>query len=219
MTDHWKCSLTAALEFVFLGSVFLAVPYIVSLDAMVFENDVEEYSLTEVLQSILVLATAVLFLLSSIRCPPTRGFSVLLAGFFTCIFIREGDLYLDFIQHGFWKYPVIVTAIAASGYALRHRHSFWTTYEKFLNTKSYHFILIGMLVVIVLSRSFGSGSLLWKDIMGENYRDVLRNAIQEGLELFGYALLFYGAANYFKNVRQQHQCDQPNTKLSNGTQN
>lgn len=219
MTDHWKSVLTTGLEFVFLACIFLTVPYVVSLDALVFKNDVEEYSLTEILQSLLVLATALLFVFSAVRCPQTRGFSVLLAGFFACIFIREGDLYLDFIQHGFWKYPVIVTAITASAYALRHRQSFWTTYENFLNTKAHHYLLIGILVVIVFSRSFGSGGLLWKDIMEENYRDVLRNAIQEGLELFGYTLLFYGAVSFFKNIRAHNQSNESKLDMSNSIQN
>ena len=62
------------------------------------------------------------------------------------------------------------------------------------------YIFIGLLIIIVFSRAFGTGSL-WHDIMGDDYDTLYKNIIQEGLELFGYGLVLYGSMLfYFRKV-------------------
>jgi hypothetical protein len=45
--------------------------------------------------------------------------------------------------------------------------------------------------VLVFSRVFGTGSL-WRAIMLDEYQNLYKSVIQEGLELFGYLLIAYG---------------------------
>ena len=64
--------------------------------------------------------------------------------------------------------------------------------SSFIRMKPYYFILFGLIAVLVLSRTFGSGQI-WRriDVQGD-YR-LSRNIVQEGLELFGYLFISYGA--------------------------
>ena len=63
----------------------------------------------------------------------------------------------------------------------------------YLDSKSWIYVTIGLLTVLVLSRLFGSGWLIWNAVMGEGYRAECKAIIQEGLELFGYIFIFYGS--------------------------
>jgi hypothetical protein len=63
----------------------------------------------------------------------------------------------------------------------------------YLGSKSWIYVTIGLLIVLVLSRLFGSGWLIWNAVMGEGYRAEYKAIIQEGLELFGYIFIFYGS--------------------------
>ena len=49
-----------------------------------------------------------------------------------------------------------------------------------------------LLIVLIFSRIFGTGDL-WRAILKENYIGHCITAIQEGLELLGYLIIFYGA--------------------------
>ncbi len=44
----------------------------------------------------------------------------------------------------------------------------------------------------MLSRTFGSGNLLWHAILEEDSSRA-KTVVQEGLELMGYAFIFYGS--------------------------
>lgn len=183
----------AVIEFFIL--IFLALLPVISiyLDVVVLGNDVGEISVTELTQESLLLLAATIFLYGAWKKPVIRGFLILVASFFSCLFIREMDAFLDNIWHGFWFWPALLMALVSIYYA---RFVAKNTTQKpltdFINTKPYFLILIGLIVLLVLSRTFGSGNLLWHAILEENSSRA-KTVVQEGLELMGYAFIFYGS--------------------------
>lgn len=191
-------------EFLILALLMLLPAVMVYLDVQVRGRTITEYSFTELTQESLILAAAILFWISAFKQAYARGFLVLVAGFFACMFIREQDGLLDNISHGFWFYPAMLMAIGSVIYALRYHRTILGPMAEFTRSKPYVFIAIGLLIVLVFSRVFGSGNLLWKEVLGEDYTSFFKGVIQEGLELFGYIFIFYGACLYRYQASRLH---------------
>lgn len=189
------------LEALLLTFLTLLAPIMVYVDLNIFQHGVPEIGATEITQELFALISALLFTKLAYKLPQQRGFYTLVAGFFFCVVIRELDQFFDLIWHGFWLIPAILCAVVAIGYAVfRCQGSVLQPMTNFTHTKAYPFLLIGLLILLIFSRVFGSGSLFWMSIMGDAYVHGFKNALQEGLELLGYSFIFYSAClNYVKN--------------------
>jgi hypothetical protein len=142
------------------------------------------------------LSSAVLMALAAWKRPEARGFLALVAGFFGVMLIREADMFLDVITQGFWIYPALALSVAVIVYAARQRGTVIAPAIESASTKPFAYLIVGLLLVIVFSRAFGTGQL-WEEVMGEDYRRIYKSVIQEGIELLGYVLVFFGAAKVF----------------------
>ena len=60
----------------------------------------------------------------------------------------------------------------------------------YFQTSPFAYITIGLMIVLLFSRIFGSG-FVWREIMADNYATVYKAIIQEGVELLGYTFIFY----------------------------
>ena len=181
-------------EFILLSLLTVVPPLFVAIDAIIIGDGVSEISLTEFAQEILILASALLFVYGAWRHPASRGFFVLGSGVFFCMLIRELDGFLDQIYKGFWVWPGMVVITFSSFYAITFcRHKIVAPTSAFIDTKPYFHMVFGLIVVLVFSRIFGSGTLLLKHLNISDYNHVFKSAIQEGLELFGYLFITYGS--------------------------
>lgn len=188
--------LRAVLEFLLLSFVSSLVPLIVATDIRFFSTGFSEILLTELSQELLLGISAILFAIKAYQCPASRGFLTLVAGMFLTMLIRESDAYLDrWVYHSFWVWPACIVTFTAVSYAtLKCGDTIWKPMSNFVDTKSHTYIMIGMITLLVLSRSLGSGELLWKHILGDNADTImLKTALQEGLELYGYIFICYGS--------------------------
>lgn len=197
--------LRVVMEGVALAVLASLVPLAVYIDIAVIGHGLPDVSVTEALQESILLATALLFFASAWHRPEYRSFLVLVGGFFTCMLIRELDYAFDAISHGFWVWPAVLVAIASISFGLRG--AFMAPMGHFIQGRGYPFILFGLITVIVFSRIFGSGSLLWEDLMGADYQHAYKSAIQEGIELFGYVFIGYGAFLCTSHMKEDQHTD------------
>ncbi len=180
------------LPFIVISLLSLAVILVVSVDYFFLENNLSEKSITEFTQQLLLLASIVIFFREAIIDQPKRTLYILIIGFFGCMLLRELDYYFDSIVHGFWLYPTLTLATLVIVYSFQHNNNLANNLRIFSQTKSYLYILIGLVIIMSFSRLLGSGSL-WREVMSDDYRHVYKTIIQEGLELFGYMFIFIGA--------------------------
>jgi len=147
------------------------------------------------------LAIVLAFSFFAWRNRESRGFLVLAAGFFGCMLIRELDHFLDRALDGLWSSFVALLAMVSIAYARAYcRGAVLRPLIAFLNTKPYFFFLIGFVIVLIFARVFGSGNLLWEHVLNDAYTDAYKSSVQEGLELFGYLLIAYGAFLFLKDA-------------------
>lgn len=180
----------------FLGMVLLSLvpPLTVYLDIAVFDNGLTEASFTEFGQTLALLAITLLYAQVAWKHEHKRGFYTLAGGFFACMLIREQDSYFDVIRHGAWIYPAVLVALSAMGYAVvACRDSILRPAADFVRGSAFVPAVFGLVVLLVFSRVFGSGNLIWEAVMGENYTHLYKTVVQEGLELLGYIFLLLSA--------------------------
>jgi len=172
----------------------------INIDYFFLENNLSERSLTELFQQLLLLASVAIFTWSAAKIEQSRTLYILIAGFFACMFLRELDYYFDMIVHGFWVYPTVLLASLVITYAVKHSENFINSVREFSQTNAYFNILVGLVIIMVFSRLFGSGTL-WKDVMNDDYHHIYKTIIQEGLELFGYVFVFIGSFHQLREVK------------------
>ena len=194
MTENIKTILSGFAEFLLAALIAAGVVGCIYLDVTVHKNILEN-SFVEFGQEALLFATTALFCMQAIA--KRQGGLWLVAGFFGCMFIRELDAYFDMIVHGAWKYFALALMVFVLFKAWRlGKENTIASLATFMKTRSFVFIFIGLLIVLVYSRLFGMGEL-WHTIMPKHFNRTVKNVVEEGSELWGYALVFWGAVKYW----------------------
>ena len=202
MHQNYKTILYGFAEFFLAAFIAASVVGSIYLDVTV-HRDLSEGSFVEFGQEALLLITTTIF--GTLAIKTRQGGLWLVAGFFGCLFIRELDAYFDEIVHGAWKYFALVVMVLSLFKAWRLGiENTIATLAVFMKSRSFIFIFIGLLIVLAYSRLFGMGEL-WRAIMGDNYIRLVKNVVEEGSELWGYALICWGALNYlFSSKKNLH---------------
>ena len=184
-----SCSTQPQIPLWLLGVIVFAVVWVEATAV----GGIFEASVTEMGQESLVLAAAFLFGFTALRCPKQGSLLVLFAGLFGCMFIRELDAVFDLVFHGFWLYPALLLAAGMIVYAVYLPRMSFRQSRELLMTSPFKTVCFGLLTVLVISRIAGTGKL-WDFILGsESSGHYYKNIIQEGLELWGYAIIAAGA--------------------------
>lgn len=204
--------LSLIMEFTLLALCMLAVPAAIAIDVLVFNHGVKEISVTEFSQSCLLLLSTVYVGLAAWQQAESRGFLVLVTGLLAAMLIRETDMFLDYIAQGFWVYPAIIVSVAAVATSIRYRAAIIPSLVKFSANRSFAYLVIGLLLVILFSRAFGTG-WFWSQVMIEDYDRLYKTIIQEGLELLGYILVCFGSFLTYRLGRNNTESESPDDKL------
>lgn len=161
---------------------------------------IKDASYTENLQETLLLLSSAIFIYLA-KKQKARGL-LLVAGFFVCMWIREWDAVFDDIFHGAWKYIAIPTAIGFTYFALREGlQKVWDDLAGFMKSKSYDIVVTGLIIVLVVSRLLGNRTI-WMLMSGPDFKYVFKTFIEEGVELFGYMVIFAGSLHYYITGRK-----------------
>jgi len=186
------------LNFITLILLSVLPFFTVYIDLVVLKNNIGEISVTEILQEILLLITIIIFWYMSWKQKDTRSFLILVASFFSMLFIREMDFFLDYIQHGFWFWIDLSFGLIVLSYIMFFSNTpIIKPLIDFTESKAFIFLVIGLIILLLLSRTLGSGNLLWNHLLPVMYAAKAKTVVQEGLELFGYDFIFYGSIIYY----------------------
>lgn len=185
-------------QFFFLALLVTLPVLTIGYDLIYLDNGLSESSMTEILQASVLFLSASSFYFIAYKEPSTRHFCVLVAGFFTCMLIREFDEYLDVIVHGFWVYPALFVAVSCIAFSSRNLKQTIHTFAHFTQSRHFVSLCLGMALLLVFSRLFGMGEF-WKGIMGPEYIRIVKLTAEESLEMLGYIVIFYGVVGYLQS--------------------
>ncbi|MDR0806240.1 MAG: hypothetical protein LBN41_05750 [Enterobacteriaceae bacterium] len=180
------------------------------MDATFIGCKLEELSFVEITQEIILLFVVILFLRLAYKNLAIRNSSILIAGFFACMFFRELDSVLDLITHGFWVYPALLVTAICLFYTSRDIKKTLNQLANFVRSPNYGFMISGLICTLVLSRLFGM-KYLWFTFHPEQSRHLMYNIkafVEEGTELFGYALCTIASLCYYSEVKGQYNTEQ-----------
>lgn len=174
-------------NFLLLSAGAFAVVGVIYLDVAIFKNNVGEISATEILQEMALFAISALFFWQAKAHPALRGGMVLVGGFFGCMFIRELDALFDLIHYGAWVYFASLLAVLCVLWAAVTPKTSLRGLSTFLAHPACHYMVCGLVLILVFSRVFGM-NILWKAVMREEYVRAVKNIVEEGTEFMGYVL-------------------------------
>lgn len=161
----------------------------------------DECGPVEVLESVSILLTAIVFLTAARIDPKKVPCSIMLAGSLFCVFIRESDYSLDtLIARHSWKIGVTLILILMVFYAIRYIREIYSSVLDFVNLPSFGIFISGALVLFVFSRLFGYGSF-WKAIMDDSSYRTVKTIVEEGVEQMGYFLMVISSCEYLHDAR------------------
>lgn len=191
MTPNWPMR-RPILQFLTLFLLIVLIIAVIYADLLVFGNTMDERSMVQNSQALLILGSAAFFAVAANKSRDQRGYLTLVSTLFLCMFVRENDGLLDNIEHGFWRIPVIIIASVGMIIVIRNRKTLWTPFVQHAQDSSLWILAVGFLQLVVFSRLFGSGQL-WHHIPGQGDLGPTKSIVQEGTELMSYALIFAGS--------------------------
>lgn len=148
---------------------------------------------------VFILALSTLFLIfSGKNNSDDSAVATLMAGMTTIAMIRECDAVLDIdFFDGAWQTGAVLTALFTLALVYRKKDRLISGIMSFLRRPSFGYFVCGFITVFIYSRLFGRGAL-WFDIMGQDrFVRAVKNAAEEGTELFGYSILFIACVEFF----------------------
>lgn len=192
----------AAVRVVLYAIPVVASALVIKSDAGILVDGIKfgEGSSTEWMQELFLLLTSLTFILAGVRSKSHKAISYLFGGGAFVALIRELDVYFDQIYHGAW-FPMAMLILAISVFLVyRQKKQIWENLEEFFTTPAFGTFIAGFLSVFVFSRLFGTKKV-WRALFDveqlEPVQRWVKNAVEEGSELFGYTLLFIAAVEFF----------------------
>ena len=185
---------------VLMALLSLSIVYSVTYYDISRTGVISDSSLTEALQESLLFISICIYAYI-VKRYHAKGV-ILVAGFLTCMLIREWDVVFDdLLFHGAWKYLAIPAALLSCYLALRSgKDKVIADLACFMQKNAYNVLLLGMTVVLVI-RILGMRVLL-KLFSSISFNQGLKNFIEEGSELFGYLIIFYATLMFLLEYRQ-----------------
>ena len=195
-------TLSAALfEMLGLFLAILVAPIVVYFDLVVMGWPLGELSFTEQLHQGFLMISCILFVLGGRRHPDKRGYLWMVAMFLLLLVIREYDFLFDMIDHGFWKYPALVTVIVGIFVVRANKDTVRAPFLAHFNSRGFGYAITGLFVLIFFSRLFGSSAVM-RDALGDLYAAPIKTMFQEGIELLGYSIMLLGSIVSFRSGYQ-----------------
>lgn len=186
--QDWRAIRRSAIEFAIGFFLCIAVTALLFYEVVILKSTCGEESSVEMVQFFLLLASSLIFLNLAVSQRNISGGMFLIGGFVLCMAIRELDWIIDQIPYMSWTYPVTLVVIASLWLAYRYKETTVHGIAVFAESRSSVLMMTGLLCVLVFSRLFGSKHI-WYTLYDVDRVRILKNVVEEGLELFGDALI------------------------------
>ncbi|MFQ5983857.1 MAG: hypothetical protein ACE5KS_10865 [Woeseiaceae bacterium] len=164
------------------------------------ELGTSEFSPVEIMQPGVLAICGLLFAWVAANCPSQRPIAFLFGGMALTFFIRELDFFLDRLVDNLWQVLMIIPAALVIVYTYRHRRRFRIAWGRIWPSPGLSILFAGAIVMFAFGLFVGNESL-WMAILGDNYRRIVKLAVEEFVELSAYYLWLIGSIEYTYQAR------------------
>ncbi|MCO4812755.1 MAG: hypothetical protein KC572_14230 [Gammaproteobacteria bacterium] len=182
----------------------LASPGSLKLHILVDDADIlgtSEYSPIEIIQAIILGSCGVIMAWVARFCPSQRPIAFLFGGMALIFLIRELDYFFDrFLVDNLWQALVVIAAALVMAYIYRHRLRLRIALARIWPSPGLTFLFCGAVILFAIVWLVGH-ERLWMSILGDDYRRVIKIAVEEFIELIGYLLWMVGTIEYAFQAR------------------
>lgn len=187
-----------------LTALELAFPGSLRLHVLVDPADVygtSEFSPVEIVQAILLVACGALMAWVAWCCPTQRPLAIPFGGLALAFFIRELDYFLDrYVADNFWQVMIATIGALVIAYTYRHRRRLQIALARLWPSPGLTLLFAGAVILFAFVRLVGHEPL-WLSILGDDYRRVIKLAVEEFIELVGYFMWTIGTIEYVLQAR------------------
>ena len=187
-----------------LTQMELASPGSLKLHIMLSESDrfgTSEFSPVEIIQAIILGVCGVIMGWVARYCPTQRPVAILFGGMALAFLIRELDYFLDrYVIDNFWQVIIVIVGSLVIAYTYRHRKRMQIAFARIWPSSGLTLLFAGAVVLFSFVRFVGHEPL-WMSILGDDYRRIIKLAVEEFIELIGYFLWMIGTIEYALQAR------------------
>ena len=159
-----------------------------------------EYSPIELIQLGILAICGLLLAWVANNCPSQRAIAFLFGGIALAFFIRVVDFFLDRFVDNLWQVLLAIPAALVIVYTYRHRRRFRIAWGRIWPSPGLSILFAGVIVMFPFVL-FVVHEPLWMAILGEDYRRIVKIAVEEFTELAAYYLWLIGTIEYTYQAR------------------
>lgn len=187
-----------------LTQMELAAPGSLKLQVMLSETDrfgTSEFSPVEFIQAIILGVCGVIMAWVARHCVSQRPMAILFGGMALIFFIRELDYFFDhYVADNFWQVLIVVAGSLLIAYTYRGRRRLQIALARIWPSPGLTLLFSGAVILFAFVRLVGHEPL-WMSILGDDYRRIVKLAVEEFIELIGYFLWIIGTIEYAFQAR------------------
>jgi hypothetical protein len=190
---------TAIIRFIVYGVIiYLAAEFLKwNVNHEMGQSKFTEDSMVEAVQSIMLLACSLIYLLVSFKYKSMFPLAFGLFAFTFASLIREQDALLDeHIYDGAWQTAAFSLLILAAFLIYKKKDIFLSNMNDFVSKFSFGILLSGIFTTYIFARLYGR-KVFWMAVMEAQYTRDVKNVSEESLELFGYALILIASVEFY----------------------
>lgn len=187
-----------------LTQMELASPGSLKLHILLHEADrfgTSEYSPVEIIQAIILgLCGAVMWWVAR-YCHSQQAVAIPFAGMALAFLIRELDYYFDsLLADNVWQILIVIIGALVIVHVVRHRKRLIIALARIWPSPGLTLLFAGAVILFAFVRLVGHEPL-WMSILGDDYRRIVKLAVEEFIELMGYFLWMIGSLEYAFQAR------------------
>lgn len=187
-----------------LTQMELASPGSLKLHIMLSETDrygTSEFSPVEIIQAIILAVCGVIMAWVAKHCISQRPMAILFGGMALIFFIRELDYFFDrHVIDNFWQVLIVIAGSLLIAYTYRSRRRLQIALARIWPSPGLTLLFSGAVILFAFVRLVGHEPL-WMSILGDDYRRIVKLAVEEFIELIGYFLWIIGTIEYAFQAR------------------
>jgi len=187
-----------------LTQMEVASPGSLKLHILLSETDrfgTSEFSPVEIIQAIILAVCGGIMWWVARYCPSQRPIAIPFAGMALAFLIRELDYFLDrFVIDSFWQIMTVIVAALVIVYTLRNRRRLKIALARIWPSPGLTLLFAGAVILFAFVRFVGHEPL-WTSILDEDYKRIIKLAVEEFIELMGYFLWMIGTIEYAFQAR------------------